>query len=109
MQRIGHLVEAGLRRVALLSQCMSAVKGLLRQHQRCLRALHLRFPCSNGFRSCSGEYVGKLGLCNSLCRTHLLVFGQGFGIIDPYEHRACSDILATCDRDFLDPSVHTRG
>jgi hypothetical protein len=39
----------------------------------------------------------------------LLVFGQSFGIIDLYEHRSRSHVLAAVDGDFLDPSVDTRG
>ena len=109
VQRIGHLVEAGLRRVALLGQCVSAVKGLLRQHQCRLRALHLRFPRGNDFHPRSDEYVGKLGLRNSLGRPHLLVLGQSFGIVDPYEDCSRRDILATFDWYFLHPSIDTRG
>ena len=88
---------------------MSAVKGLLRQHQSRLRALHFRFPRGNGFRPRSDEYIGKLGLGNSRCRPHLLVFGQSFGIIDTYEDSSRRNVLATFDGYFLDPSVDTRG
>jgi hypothetical protein len=55
------------------------------------------------------EYVGEQGLCDSLCRYHLLVFGQGFGIIDPYERGPHRDVLTTFDGYFLDLSVNTRG
>jgi hypothetical protein len=39
----------------------------------------------------------------------LLVFGQSFGIIDLYQHRSRRNVLATVDRDSLDPSIDTRG
>ncbi len=51
----------------------------------------------------------SVGLRNGLCRTHLFVFGQSFGIIDLYEHRSRRNVLAAFGRDFLDPSVDTRG
>jgi hypothetical protein len=39
----------------------------------------------------------------------LLVLGQSFGIIDLYEDSSCRNVLATFDRDLLDPSVDARG
>ena len=109
MQRIGHLVEAGLRRIALLGQCMSAIIGLLRQHESRLRPLKLRLPRGNSFHPCSDENIGKLRLGNNLCRSHLLVFGESFGIVDPHEDSRRRNVLATFDRYFLDPPVDTRG
>jgi hypothetical protein len=76
---------------------------------RRLRALHFRLPRGNGLRPCSNEYVGKLGLCDSLGRPHLFEFGDSLRIIDPYEHRPRRDVLAPVDRDLLDPSVDARG
>ena len=109
MQRVGHLVEAGLRRVALLGQRVGAVKGLLRQHESGLRALHLRLPRGDDLRPRSDQYVGKLGVRNRLCRPHLFVLGHGFGIVDPYEHGPRRNVLAALDGYFLDPSVDARG
>ena len=109
MQRIGHLVEAGLRRVALLGQGVGAVEGLLRQHESRLRALHLRFPRGDDLRPCSDQHVGKLGIGNGLCRLHLLELGDRLRIIDPDEHSPCRNVLAALDGNFLDPSVDARG
>src|SRR5216684_1579604 len=109
VQRIRHLVQTGLRRIALPGQCISSIEGLLRQYQSRLRALQLRLPRGDDFRSRSDQYIGKLGLGHSHRRSHLLVFGQSFGIIDLYEHRSRGNVLAAVDRDFLDPSVYTRG
>ena len=97
-----------MRRVALLGQCVGAVKGLLRQHQCRLRALQLRLPRGNGFHPCSDEYVGKLCLGNGHRCSHLFELGDSLRIIDPYEHCLCGDVLATLDGYFLDPSVDTR-
>ena len=109
MERVGCLIEAGLRRVALLGQRVSAVIGLLRQHQSCLRPLKLRLPRGNGFHPRSDEYVGKLGLRNGFCRSHLLAFGKGFGIVDPYELGPRRYVLTPFNGYFLHPSVDTRG
>jgi hypothetical protein len=38
----------------------------------------------------------------------LLVFGERFWIVDPYENSPRRDILAALDRYFLDPSVDAR-
>jgi hypothetical protein len=39
----------------------------------------------------------------------LLVLRQSFWVIDLYEDRARRNVLATFDRDALDPSVDARG
>ena len=109
MQRICHLVEAGLRRISLLGQCVSSLEGLLRQYQRRLRALHFCFPCGDGFHPCSDEYVGKLCLGNSHRRSHLFELGDSLRIVDAYEHSLRGNVLAALDGYFLDPSVDTRG
>jgi hypothetical protein len=109
VQRISRLVEACLRRVALLGQCMSAIKGLLRQHQPRLRTLHFRFSGSNGLHPRSDKHVGELRIGNSHRRSHLVELGNSFRIVDSYEHRVRSNVLPTFDRDFFDPPVNTRG
>ncbi len=109
MQRIGHLVEAGLRRIALLGQSVGAVETFLRQNESGLRALQLRLPRGDDFHPGSDEYVGKLCLGNGHRRSHLFELCDSLRIIDAYEHSVRRDVLAALDGYFLDPSVDPRG
>ena len=109
VQRVGHLVEARLRRVALRGQGVGAVEAFLRQHQGRLRALKLRLPRGDDLRPGPDQDVGKLGIGNGHCRFHLFELGDRLRIIDADEHSLCRNILAALDGDFLDPSVDARG
>src|ERR1700742_2609714 len=109
VQRVGRLVEAGLRCIALLGQDARALVGLLRQHEGRLGALHFRLPRGNGLHPRADQDVGKLRVGDGLCSLHLLEFGNGFRIIDLHQHGVRRNVLAAFDGYLLDPPVDARG
>jgi hypothetical protein len=108
VQGVSRLVEPRHRSVTVLSQLADAVVGLLRQHDSGLRPLERGLFCGNDLGAGTDIDVGELRLGHDLRRQHLLVLGDGLGIVDAHQHRAGGHILAALDRHLRDPSVDTR-
>ena len=93
VQGIGRLIEAGLRRIAVLGQLADAFVGLLRQHHSRLRPLERGLARRDDLRPRAGVDVGELRIGDDLGGQRLLVLGQRFGIVDPHQHGVGGDVL----------------
>jgi hypothetical protein len=75
MQRVGHLIEPRLRRIAVLSQLADAFVGLLRQHERRLRPIERRLAPRDDLRSGASVDIRELSIGDGLCGERLFVLG----------------------------------
>jgi hypothetical protein len=101
----GRLIEASLGRVTVPSQLALAIKCFLRKYHFRLRALHRSLARRDDLGTCAGGDICKLSLGNCLGGKCLLKLGECLRVVDPHQHGAGDDILATLHRDFADASV----